>query len=75
MRAVASTVAQANRPCTQLHMAYGCSSPPLPLPHTRASLSALTRAYSTLPPHTIIDMPALSPTMEKGNLTIWKKVR
>jgi pyruvate dehydrogenase E2 component (dihydrolipoamide acetyltransferase) len=28
---------------------------------------------SSLPPHTLLGMPALSPTMTSGNLAAWKK--
>ena len=31
------------------------------------------RLLSTLPPHTMLPMPALSPTMTSGNLASWKK--
>lgn len=31
------------------------------------------RAYASYPPHTIIGMPALSPTMSQGNLAVWTK--
>lgn len=26
-----------------------------------------------MPPHTVVGLPALSPTMESGNLTKWRK--
>lgn len=32
-----------------------------------------TRSFSSLPDHTVLTMPALSPTMEKGNIASWKK--
>ena len=31
------------------------------------------RRLSTLPPHSLLPMPALSPTMTSGNLASWKK--
>ena len=31
------------------------------------------RAYASYPPHTVIGMPALSPTMTQGNLAVWLK--
>lgn len=31
------------------------------------------RGYSSLPPHTVVTMPALSPTMTQGNIGSWKK--
>ena len=31
------------------------------------------RPLSTYPPHTLLPMPALSPTMTQGNLAAWKK--
>ncbi|QLQ78934.1 hypothetical protein HG537_0B02810 [Torulaspora globosa] len=46
---------------------------------TRASLLSVTRnqlqlrCYASYPPHTVIGMPALSPTMTQGNLAIWTK--
>jgi hypothetical protein len=33
----------------------------------------LRRQLSSLPPHTLLPMPALSPTMTTGNLAAWKK--
>jgi pyruvate dehydrogenase E2 component (dihydrolipoamide acetyltransferase) len=33
----------------------------------------LTRASLAFPPHTIISMPALSPTMTAGNIGSWQK--
>lgn len=32
-----------------------------------------TQSFSSYPEHTILKMPALSPTMEKGNLVSWNK--
>ncbi|CEJ54923.1 Putative Ribosomal protein [Penicillium brasilianum] len=39
------------------------------------ALSALSRFYASksFPPHTIISMPALSPTMTAGNIGAWQK--
>ncbi|KAJ5641817.1 Dihydrolipoyllysine-residue acetyltransferase component of pyruvate dehydrogenase complex [Penicillium lividum] len=39
------------------------------------SISALSRFYASksFPPHTIISMPALSPTMTAGNVGAWQK--
>ncbi|KAJ5169259.1 Dihydrolipoyllysine-residue acetyltransferase component of pyruvate dehydrogenase complex [Penicillium canariense] len=39
------------------------------------ALSALSRFYASksFPPHTIISMPALSPTMTAGNIGVWQK--
>ena len=31
------------------------------------------RTYASYPPHTLIGMPALSPTMTQGNLAVWSK--
>jgi hypothetical protein len=31
------------------------------------------RMYSSFPPHSMINMPALSPTMTMGNLGVWSK--
>ncbi len=40
-----------------------------------AALSALQRYYASksFPPHTVITMPALSPTMTAGNIGAWQK--
>ena len=35
--------------------------------------SQLVRCYASFPPHTIIKMPALSPTMTAGNIGSWQK--
>ncbi|AET40146.1 dihydrolipoyllysine-residue acetyltransferase Ecym_5391 [Eremothecium cymbalariae DBVPG len=46
----------------------------IPAVRTLASLTRLQlRAYASYPPHTIINMPALSPTMTQGNLAVWSK--
>ncbi|KAG0156591.1 hypothetical protein PDIDSM_3772 [Penicillium digitatum] len=39
------------------------------------ALSALSRFYASKssPPHTLISMPALSPTMTAGNIGVWQK--
>ncbi|KAF2649023.1 dihydrolipoamide acetyltransferase component of pyruvate dehydrogenase [Lophiostoma macrostomum CBS 122681] len=37
------------------------------------ALSALARYYASFPPHTVISMPALSPTMTSGNIGTWQK--
>ncbi|SCW02019.1 LAFE_0E12354g1_1 [Lachancea fermentati] len=46
-------------------------------PRVRASLFRSARfqlrAYASYPPHTVIDMPALSPTMTQGNIAVWSK--
>jgi pyruvate dehydrogenase E2 component (dihydrolipoamide acetyltransferase) len=34
---------------------------------------SFTVATKSLPPHTLIRMPALSPTMTKGNIGVWRK--
>ncbi|KAL2867174.1 putative pyruvate dehydrogenase complex, dihydrolipoamide acetyltransferase component [Aspergillus lucknowensis] len=43
--------------------------------HQLPTLSALSRFYASksFPPHTIISMPALSPTMSAGNIGAWQK--
>lgn len=38
-----------------------------------AKFSTSLARFKTYPPHTLIDMPALSPTMEAGNVCAWKK--
>ncbi|KAJ0118598.1 dihydrolipoyllysine-residue acetyltransferase component-pyruvate dehydrogenase complex [Diaporthe amygdali] len=35
--------------------------------------SSLARWYASYPPHTIVKMPALSPTMTAGNIGAWQK--
>ncbi|CAX40700.1 dihydrolipoamide acetyltransferase component of pyruvate dehydrogenase complex, putative [Candida dubliniensis CD36] len=42
---------------------------------TSSSFLALARLYSSgkFPPHTVINMPALSPTMTQGNIQSWAK--
>jgi len=37
------------------------------------STSNLARWYASYPPHTIVKMPALSPTMTAGNIGAWQK--
>ncbi|KAI0481989.1 Dihydrolipoyllysine-residue acetyltransferase [Xylariaceae sp. FL0804] len=34
---------------------------------------SLARYYASFPPHTVIKMPALSPTMQAGNIGAWQK--
>nr|XP_036579460.1 dihydrolipoyllysine-residue acetyltransferase component- pyruvate dehydrogenase complex [Colletotrichum truncatum]KAF6787007.1 dihydrolipoyllysine-residue acetyltransferase component- pyruvate dehydrogenase complex [Colletotrichum truncatum] len=46
------------------------------LPQTllRSNLSSqILRCYASYPPHTVIKMPALSPTMTAGNIGAWQK--
>ena len=38
----------------------------------RRTPSLWSRAFSSLPEHTVVGMPALSPTMEQGNIAEWK---
>lgn len=33
----------------------------------------LARWYASFPPHTVVKMPALSPTMTAGNIGTWQK--
>lgn len=51
------------------HRIQHASLRPLPM------LSALSRYYASksFPPHTVISMPALSPTMTAGNIGAWQK--
>ncbi|KAH8160456.1 hypothetical protein CIB48_g7775 [Xylaria polymorpha] len=35
--------------------------------------SGFARYYASFPPHTVIKMPALSPTMTAGNIGVWQK--
>ncbi|KAI1299597.1 dihydrolipoamide acetyltransferase component [Xylaria venustula] len=39
----------------------------------RSGLTPLARYYASFPPHTVIKMPALSPTMTAGNIGAWQK--
>ncbi|KAI1163807.1 dihydrolipoamide acetyltransferase component [Nemania serpens] len=39
----------------------------------RSGFLPLARYYASFPPHTIIKMPALSPTMTAGNIGAWQK--
>ncbi|KAK4238748.1 2-oxoacid dehydrogenases acyltransferase-domain-containing protein [Achaetomium macrosporum] len=39
----------------------------------RVTIPSLTRWYASYPPHTIVKMPALSPTMTAGNIGAWQK--
>lgn len=47
------------------------------VPRVRSALVSSARlqlrTYASYPPHTIIGMPALSPTMTQGNLAVWSK--
>lgn len=37
------------------------------------STASLARWYASYPPHSIVRMPALSPTMTAGNIGTWQK--
>ncbi len=50
------------RRALQQHMALRCAMP-----------SSLARWYASYPPHTVVKMPALSPTMTAGNIGAWQK--
>ncbi|KAI5861495.1 Dihydrolipoyllysine-residue acetyltransferase [Durotheca rogersii] len=39
----------------------------------RSGFVPLARYYASFPPHTIVKMPALSPTMTAGNIGAWQK--
>ncbi|KAK0717864.1 2-oxoacid dehydrogenases acyltransferase-domain-containing protein [Lasiosphaeria miniovina] len=39
----------------------------------RIAIPGLTRWYASYPPHTVVKMPALSPTMTAGNIGVWQK--
>lgn len=41
------------------------------IPGVSRSLLSCTRGFSTYPPHEIVPMPSLSPTMETGTITKW----
>lgn len=36
-------------------------------------LDAFTKAFEAFPSHTVVSMPALSPTMTAGNIGTWQK--
>ncbi|KAK2071069.1 hypothetical protein P8C59_005522 [Phyllachora maydis] len=40
---------------------------------SRAAVPSLLRWYGSFPPHTVVKMPALSPTMTAGNIGAWQK--
>ncbi|KAI2605617.1 Dihydrolipoyllysine-residue acetyltransferase [Hypoxylon sp. NC1633] len=42
-------------------------------PTLRSSFIPLARYYASFPPHTVVKMPALSPTMTAGNIGAWQK--
>ncbi|KAH9889660.1 Dihydrolipoyllysine-residue acetyltransferase [Xylariomycetidae sp. FL2044] len=39
----------------------------------RSTITPLARYYASFPPHTVVKMPALSPTMTAGNIGAWQK--
>ncbi|KAI1646665.1 Dihydrolipoyllysine-residue acetyltransferase [Daldinia loculata] len=39
----------------------------------RSGFMPLARYYASFPPHTVVKMPALSPTMTAGNIGAWQK--
>ncbi|KAK4155392.1 2-oxoacid dehydrogenases acyltransferase-domain-containing protein [Chaetomidium leptoderma] len=39
----------------------------------RVAVPNLARWYASYPPHTVVKMPALSPTMTAGNIGVWQK--
>jgi pyruvate dehydrogenase E2 component (dihydrolipoamide acetyltransferase) len=41
--------------------------------NNNATKLAVLRMYASFPPHSIIGMPALSPTMTQGGLAVWSK--
>lgn len=43
------------------------------LPSTLIRSTQYLRCYASFPPHTVIKMPALSPTMTAGNIGAWQK--
>ncbi|POS72282.1 pyruvate dehydrogenase complex dihydrolipoamide acetyltransferase [Diaporthe helianthi] len=43
------------------------------LRHALPTTSSLARWYASYPPHTVVKMPALSPTMTAGNIGAWQK--
>ncbi|KAJ3703213.1 hypothetical protein LUZ61_006918 [Rhynchospora tenuis] len=40
---------------------------------TKETTQEDTKAFSNLPPHMVLGMPALSPTMNQGNIAKWRK--
>ncbi|CAN0377854.1 unnamed protein product [Lampetra fluviatilis] len=45
----------------------------LVVPASLTRSSSLVRRYSVLPPHQLVPLPALSPTMASGTITRWEK--
>ncbi|KAJ0385082.1 hypothetical protein COL922a_007072 [Colletotrichum nupharicola] len=43
------------------------------LPNTLVRSTQMLRCYASYPPHQVIKMPALSPTMTAGNIGAWQK--
>ncbi|KAI8286883.1 Dihydrolipoyllysine-residue acetyltransferase component of pyruvate dehydrogenase complex [Colletotrichum sp. SAR11_240] len=43
------------------------------LPNTLVRSTQILRCYASYPPHQVIKMPALSPTMTAGNIGAWQK--
>lgn len=43
------------------------------LPHCHYNLATSSHTAPAFPPHTVITMPALSPTMTAGNIGTWQK--
>jgi pyruvate dehydrogenase E2 component (dihydrolipoamide acetyltransferase) len=43
------------------------------LQQSSAASLRLSRWYASFPPHTVVKMPALSPTMTAGNIGAWQK--
>ncbi|PNW81578.1 hypothetical protein CHLRE_06g252550v5 [Chlamydomonas reinhardtii] len=57
----------------RLHYAFACSAKSQLQRHEAAAQSCgvLSRCFSGVPAHTIVGMPALSPTMSQGNIAKW----
>ncbi|KAI9849371.1 MAG: hypothetical protein M1838_000176 [Thelocarpon superellum] len=79
-RVLARSTGRVARPIGPIPMAPRASTlvlyrRPLAGPRSPPALSALTRYYASksFPPHTVVTMPALSPTMTAGNIGTWQK--
>ena len=53
-----------------LYLSLFCSTTSFAL---RVPVSVSRRTFATLPPHNKVGLPALSPTMEQGNIAKWRK--
>jgi len=55
----------------QSNIRQRCFQRLIPGNRVNSILSSCTRGFSTYPPHEVVPMPSLSPTMETGTITKW----